>query len=450
MDGPDPGDQLAETIRVEGTAVLATLTRTFGNMQLAEDAVQEAAVAALKAWPQAGVPADPRAWLLVTARNKAYDILRRESARPAKESTASYPVAGMMPDPAEEAIALLEPASAIRDDMLRLIFTCCHPALAPEARVALALRTLAGLDVQAIARAFGVPEQTMAKRLVRARQKITTARIPYKVPDDAELPARLPAVLSVISVIATEAHSPSSGDAVTRIDYEQEAVRLARLLAALMPGEPEILGLLALLLFTAARRPARTSTPRTGAAAGAAGAAGGDAGTGTAAAAGGDEDSGEPVLLRDQDRSAWDHAMIAEAGALLAEAFRRSGGVAGPYQLQAHLSACHSTAPSWEQTDWNKIVVLYDLMARMAGNPAVMLNRAIALGERDGPAVMLAELDAIAGLERSHLWHAARADALARLGRPEETIAALKTAAALAPTTPERRLLTARLEAAEH
>jgi RNA polymerase sigma-70 factor (ECF subfamily) len=426
----DPGGQLAETIRVAGAAVLATLTRTFGNMQLAEDAVQEAALAALKAWPESGVPTDPRAWLLVTARNKAYDILRRESARPAKESAASYEDPGIMPDTAEEAIALLEPASAVRDDMLRLIFTCCHPALAPEARVALALRTLAGLDVQAIARAFGVPEQTMAKRLVRARQKIVTARIPYKVPDDAELPERLPAVLAVIHLIATEAHSPSSGDEVARIDYEQEAIRLARLLADLMPGEPEILGLLALLLFTAARRPARTSTARTG------------------AGAGGGGHGGEPVLLRDQDRSAWDHAMITEAGTLLAEAFRRSSGVAGPYQLQAHLSACHSTAPSWAETDWNLIVVLYDLMARMGDNPAVMLNRAIAIGERDGPAAMLAALDAITSLDKSHLWHAARADALARLGRPEEAAAALTTAIALAPTTPERRLLTARLAAA--
>jgi len=392
-------------------------------MQLAEDAVQEAAVAALRTWPKDGVPANPRGWLLVTARNKAYDILRREAARPAKETSAgagggggTSAGGGVVPDTAEEAIALLEPASAIRDDMLRLIFTCCHPALAPEARVALALRTLAGLDVQAIARAFVVPEQTMAKRLVRARQKIAIARIPYKVPDDAELPERLAAVLSVVSVIATEAHSPSSGDAVTRIDYEREAIRLARLLAELMPGEPEILGLLALLLFTAARRPARTS-------------------------------DGEPVLLRDQDRSAWDNAMIEEASALLTEAFRRSAGVAGPYQLQAHLSACHSTAPSWEQTDWSRIVVLYDLMARIAGNPVVRLNRAIAIGERDGPAVMLTELDAIAGLERSHLWHAARADALARLGRRAEGVAALETAVALAPTDPERRLLTARLEA---
>jgi len=409
-----PGEELAETIRVAGAAVVATLIRSFGSMQLAEDAVQEAAVAALRTWPTDGVPANPRGWLLVTARNKAYDILRREAARPAKEGSAGD---GVVPDTAEEAIALLEPASAVRDDMLRLIFTCCHPALAPEARVALALRTLAGLDVQAIARAFGVPEQTMAKRLVRARQKIATARIPYKVPDDAELPERLPAVLSVVSVIATEAHSPSSGDAVTRIDYEREAIRLARLLAELMPGEPEILGLLALLLFTAARRPARAR-------------------------------GGEPVLLRDQDRSAWDHAMIEEASALLAEAFRRSGGVAGPYQLQAHLSACHSMAPSWAQTDWNKIVVLYDLMAVMGGNPVVLLNRAVAIGERDGPAAMLAELDAIAGLERSHLWHAARADALTRLGRRAEGVAALEAAVALAPTDPERRLLTARLEAA--
>ena len=423
-----PDEELAETIRVAGAAVVATLIRSFGSMQLAEDAVQEAAVAALRTWPKDGVPGNPRAWLLVTARNKAYDILRREAARPVKEGSAGD---GVAPDTAEEAIALLEPASAIRDDMLRLIFTCCHPALAPEARVALALRTLAGLDVRAIARAFGVPEPTMAKRLVRARQKIATARIPYKVPDDAELPERLPAVLSVVSVIATEAHSPSSGDAVTRIDYEREAIRLARLLAELMPGEPEILGLLALLLFTAARRPARTSRPRTGAAAGDAGAGG-----------------GEPVLLRDQDRSAWDHAMIDEASALLAEAFRRSAGVAGPYQLQAHLSACHSTAPSWAQTDWSKIVVLYDLMAGMAGNPVVMLNRAVAIGERDGPAAMLAELDAIAGLERSHLWQAARADALARLGRRAEAKAALETAVGLAPTDPERRLLTARLEQA--
>jgi RNA polymerase sigma-70 factor (ECF subfamily) len=395
--------------------VLATLTRTFGSLQLAEDAVQEAAIAALKAWPTSGVPADPRAWLLVTARNKAYDILRRESARPAKETAASD-ATRLAPDTAEEALAMLEPASAVRDDMLRLIFTCCHPALAVEARVALALRTLAGLDVAAIARAFGVPEQTMAKRLVRARQKIATAGIPYKVPDDAELPERLPAVLAVVHLIATEAHSPSSGEAVTRVDYELEAIRLARLLDDLMPGEPEIQGLLALLLFTAARRPARTAAV-----------------------------TGAPVLLRDQDRSCWDQAMIAEARALLAEAVRRSSGVAGPYQLQAHLSACHSTAQSWAVTAWDQIIGLYGLLLQLGDNPAVRLNRAVAIGERDGPAAMLAALDEIPGLAKSHLWHAARADALARLGRQAEAAGALRTAIGLAGAAPDRRLLTTRL-----
>jgi RNA polymerase sigma-70 factor (ECF subfamily) len=411
----DPSRQLAETIRVEGASVLATLTRTFGNMQLAEDAVQEAALAALRTWPEKGVPDDPRAWLLVTARNKAYDILRRESARPAKEAVSGFQVQ-IGPDTEQEALSMLEPGTAVRDDMLRLIFTCCHPALAPEARVALSLRTLAGLDITAIARAFGVPEQTMAKRLVRARHKIAVARIPYKVPDDAELPERLPAVLSVVYLIATEAHSPSSGDAVTRIDYEREAIRLARLLCELMPGEPEILGLLALLLFSFARRPARTGSHGC-----------------------------EPVLLRDQDRSKWDHAMISEARSLLAEAVRRSSGLAGPYQLQAHLSACHSTAPSWADTDWSRIVALYELLLEIAEGAAVRLNWAIALGEADGADAMLAALDGIAGLDESHLWHAARADALGRLGRAEEAAAALRTAIDLAPTAPERRLLASRL-----
>jgi RNA polymerase sigma-70 factor (ECF subfamily) len=412
----DPSRELAETIRIEGASVVATLIRTFGSMQLAEDAVQEAALAALRTWPVSGVPDDPRAWLLVTARNKAYDILRRESARPAKEAVAGSQ-AQMGPDTAQEALSLLEPDSAVRDDMLRLIFTCCHPALAPEARVALSLRTLAGLDVAAIARAFGVPEQTMAKRLVRARQKITTARIPYKIPEDTELPGRLPAVLSVVYLLATEAHSPSSGDSVTRIDYEREAIRLARLLCQLMPGEPEILGLLALLLFSFARRPARAGSH-----------------------------GGEPVLLRDQDRAQWDQAMIGEARSLLAEAVRRSSGVAGPYQLQAHLSACHSTAPSWADTDWARIVALYELLLKVTEGAAVRLNWAIAVGQSDGAGAMLAALDGIAGLEASHLWHAARADALGQLGRPEEAAAALRTAIDLAPTAPERRLLTRRLD----
>ena len=410
-----PQERLAETVRVEGAWVVATLARTLGSLDLAEDAVQEAAVAALRAWPRTGVPDDPRAWLAVTARRKAYDVLRREAVRPGKESAASRELLGAAADPAEEVAAIAEPGSAVRDDMLRLVFTCCHPALSIEARVALALRTLARLEVPAIARAFLVPEPTMAKRLVRARQKIAAARIPYRVPSDAELPERLPAVLAVVHLIATEAHAPTGGDDVARVDLEVEAVRLARLLAELMPGEPEVLSLLSLLLFTAARRPARTG------------------------------DDGEPVLLADQDRSRWDRAKIGQASALLAEAVRRSGGKAGPYQLQAHLSACHSTAPSWADTDWDRIIGLYDLLLSVSANPAVALNRAVAIGEQDGPVAMLAALDAIPPLPRSHLWHAARADALRQLGRLEEASHELVTAVDLAPTGPERRLLAGRL-----
>jgi len=410
-----PEERLAETVRVEGSWVVATLTRTLGSLDLAEDAVQEAAVAALRSWPLTGVPDDPRAWLAVTARRKAYDVLRREAARPGKESAASRELPGVAADPAEEVAGMAEPDSVVRDDMLRLVFTCCHPALSLEARVALALRTLARLEVPAIARAFLVPEATMAKRLVRARQKIAAARIPYRVPSDAELPERLPAVLAVVHLIATEAHAPTGGEDVARAGLEVEAVRLARLLAELMPGEPEVWSLLSLLLFTAARRPARTG------------------------------DDGEPVLLADQDRSRWDQGKITEASALLAEAVRRSGGKAGPYQLQAHLSACHSTARSWADTDWDRIIGLYDLLLCLSANPAVALNRAVAVGERDGPAAMLAVLDSLPPLPRSHLWHAARADALQRLGRLEEASHELLGAVDLAPTGPERRLLARRL-----
>ena len=410
-----PQERLAETVRVEGAWVVATLARTLGSLDLAEDAVQEAAVAALRAWPRTGVPDNPRAWLAVTARRKAYDVLRREAARPGKESAASRELLAVTADPVEEATRAPEPGSVVRDDMLRLVFTCCHPALSLEARVALALRTLARLEVASIARAFLVPEATMAKRLVRARQKIAAARIPYRVPFDSELPERLPAVLAVVHLIATEAHAPTGGEDVARVDLEAEAVRLARLLAELMPGEPEVLSLLSLLLFTAARRPARTGA------------------------------DGEPVLLAGQDRSRWDRGQVREASALLGVAVRRSGGKAGPYQLQAHLSACHSTAPSWADTDWDRIIGLYDLLLSRSANPAVALNRAVAVGERDGPAAMLAAVDALPPQPRSHLWHAARADALQRLGRVEEAGHELLTAIDLAPTGPERRLLARRL-----
>jgi len=273
-------DRLAETVRVEGRRILATLDRTLGDLQLAEDAVQDATVAALRTWPRAGIPEDPRAWLTVTARHKAYDALRRETARPVKETTATWGVEAIGDDVEMEALQMTEPDSVVRDDLLRLVFICCHPALALEAQVALALRTLAGLDVSAIARALLVNEPTMAKRLVRARQKIAHARIPYRVPTDAELPERIPGVLGVVHIIATEAHAPSSGEELARVDLEAEALRLARLLCELMPDEAEVLSLLALLLLVAARRPART------------------------------DDQGRAVLLADQNRSRWDQAMI--------------------------------------------------------------------------------------------------------------------------------------------
>src|SRR5215468_1816382 len=340
---------------------------------------------------------------------------------PGKELAAAGAAALVAPDLAPEVLDMVEPETVVRDDQLRLMFTCCHPALAREAQVALALRTLAGLDVAAIARGFLVPEATMAKRLTRARQKIAQARIPYRVPPDTELPGRLASVLAVVHLIATESHAPSAGEQVVRVDLEAEAVRLARLLNQLMPGEPEVLSLLALLLFTAARRPARTDA------------------------------AGDPVPLAAQDRSMWDQAAIAEASGLLAEAVRRSGGVAGPYQLQAHLSACHSTAPTYAGTDWDRIVGLYDLLLRLSANPAVALNRAVAVTECDGPAAGLAALDAISGMARSHLWHAARADALRRLGETGRARDALRQAVELAPTAPERKLLSRRLaEMAPH
>jgi RNA polymerase sigma-70 factor (ECF subfamily) len=281
----------------------------------------------------------------------------------------------------------------------------------------LALRALARLEVAAIARAFLVPEATMAKRLVRARAKIATAHIPYAIPSDAELPDRLAAVLAVVYLIATEAHSPTGGDMVTRVDLEAEAVRLARLLVELMPGEPEVLSLLALLLFTSARTPARN------------------------------DPAGNPVTLADQDRNLWNRVAIVEGSAWLSDAVTRSGGAAGPYELQAHLSAAHSTAPSWQETNWDRIVGLYDLLGSITSNPVVALNRAVALTERDGAEAGLAALETIHGLERSHLWHAALADNLRRLGRTSDAGRRLRTAVTLAPTETEQRLLQARLSA---
>ena len=406
-------DTLVEVLRSEGLRVLATLTRTVGDLAVAEDALSEATITALDTWPKTGIPDNPRAWLAVVARRKALDLLRRESARSAKETAAFRWGTEAAPDQIEEAIEVMEPETSLRDDMLRLIFTCCHPALGREAQVALSLRTLARLEVPAIARAFLVSEATMAKRLVRARSKIATARIPYAIPSDAELPGRLAAVLAVVYLIATEAHAPTGGDAVARVDLEAEAIRLARLLAGLMPDEPETLSLLALLLLTSARTDA----------------------------------DGNPVTLADQDRTRWNRAAIAEGSAWLSEAVDRSDGVAGSYQIQAHLAAAHSTAPSWQETDWDRIVGLYDLLGSITANPVVALNRAIAVTERDGPEAGLAALKTIVGLEYSHLWHAGLADNLRRLGHTSEAAGELHTAVTLAPSQAEQRLLQDRLRA---
>jgi RNA polymerase sigma-70 factor, ECF subfamily len=279
----------------------------------------------------------------------------------------------------------------------------------------LALRTLARLEVDAIARAFLVPEATMAKRLVRARSKIATAHIPFVIPSDAELPDRLAAVLAIVYLIATEAHAPTGGNAVARVDLEAEAVRLARLLVELMPDEPEVPSLLALLLFTSARTPARSDA------------------------------DGRVVTLANQDRGRWNKETIGEGSRWLSRAVILSGGKAGPYQLQAHLAAAHSTALSWAETDWDKIIGLYDLLGSLGANPVVALNRAVAITERDGPEHGLAALEAIVGLERSYLWHAALADNLRRLGRTAEAAGELETSVSLAPSESERRLLLSRL-----
>ena len=289
--------------------MLASLTRTLGSFDLAEDAVQDAAVAALERWPQSGVPDDPRAWLTVVARNCALDRLRREAKRAGKEAATMDLFSG-------EPVPL--PDTVVRDDQLRLIFTCCHPALALEARVALSLRTICGLSTAEIARALLVPEPTMAKRLVRARRKIADAHIPYRVPADHELPDRLPAVLGVAYLVFTEGHTATSGDQLVRVDLCDEGVRLSRLLRELLPDEPEVAGLLALMLLTDARRATRV------------------------------DDAGDLVLLADQDRARWDRALVDEGAALVTEALRRSGGTPGPYQLQAAIAACHATSPSYD------------------------------------------------------------------------------------------------------
>ena len=377
---------LVRLVRDEGRRVLATLARVLGDLPLAEDAVQDAAVRALESWPRDGVPAEPRAWLTLTARRRAIDILRREAARAGKEAESV-----IEPDDPP-------PPETVRDDLLRLVFTCCHPALAVETQVALALRTLCGLSVAEVGAALLVPEATMAKRLTRARQKITKAAIPYTVPADHELPDRLRGVLAVVYLLFTTGYAPTGAP---RPDLVDEAVRLTRLLRELMPGEPSVLGLLALELLQDSRRAARHRA------------------------------DGTPVLLADQDRRRWRRDLVEEGVLLVGEGLRRTPDVPDPYVVQAAIAACHALAPTWADTDWAAVVSWYDVLLTVADTPVARLNRAVAVGERDGPAAGLAAVDAVDELSGYPLWHAARAELLARLDRVDEADTAYRAALAI-------------------
>jgi RNA polymerase sigma-70 factor, ECF subfamily len=380
-----------EIFRAEYGRAVSVLVRTVGDIGLAEECVQDAFVEAVRRWPADGLPPSPAGWLITTARNRAIDRLRREATRDERQRQALDMLSAAGP----------EEEGAVRDDRLRLIFTCCHPALAFGVRVALTLRLVGGLTTEEVANAFLVSEPTMAQRLVRAKNKIRDAGIPYRVSHEADLPERVRGVLAVVYLIFNAGH-------LERPELSAEAIRLGRVLVALMPDEPEVLGLLALMLLSESRRPTRT-TP-----------------------------GGDLVLLADQDRTRWDHRLVAEGQTLVRQCLRRDQP--GPYQIQAAINAVHSDAPSTEETDWTQIVALYDQLMAVTPSPVVALNRAVAVAEVAGPAEALRLVDSL-DLDRYHLYHSVRGNLLNRVGRTDEAAAAYEKALARATTEAERTLL---------
>ncbi|MGW4403229.1 RNA polymerase sigma factor [Nonomuraea sp. NPDC004702] len=406
--------EIEAVFREERGRLLAALVRRFGDLDLAEEVTSDAVEAALRHWPAEGVPPNPGAWLMTTARRKAVDRLRREQALATRLAVLAAEAERAAPEapPGED--------GGLPDERLRLFFTCAHPALPAEDRGALTLRCLAGLTTPEVARAYLVPAQTMAKRIVRAKKKIREARVPFRVPEAHELPERVPGVLQVIYSIFTEGYAASSGPFLQRLDLAEEAIRLARILRRLLPAEREVAGLLALLLLVHARRDARTGA------------------------------EGEPVLLGEQDRGLWDRAMIEEGSALVVTAL--SGGPPGPYAVQAAIAALHDEAPDLATTDWPQVVALYDVLLALDPSPVVALNRAAAVAMRDGPEAGLALLEELAGARRLRDYHPyllARADLLHRLGRLPEAAEAYRAALGAAGSEPERTHLRRRLAALE-